>query len=176
MRIALSQLNQKVGDLAGNAARIRAARDRAAALGADLVVCPELSIVGYPPEDLVLRPAFVTAAARTLEELRRESRTVRTAVVVGLPWVHEGSLYNAAALVHDGEVQIRFKRELPNYGVFDEKRVFVPGPLPEPVVLGDVRIGLPICEDIWFPDVMRHLASRGAGLALVPNGSPFEVE
>ena len=176
LTIALAQLNPRVGDLAGNAALIRHARDRAAGLGADLVVCPELSLVGYPPEDLVLRPAFVEQAARIVRELVDESRTARTGLVVGLPWAEGGSLHNAAALVHDGQLEVRYKHELPNYGVFDEKRVFVAGPLPEPVTFRGVRIGLPICEDIWFPRVMHHLASRGAELALVPNGSPFEVE
>jgi NAD+ synthase len=176
LTIALAQLNPKVGDLAGNATLIRRARDRATELKADLVVCPELSLVGYPPEDLVLRPAFVEAAARLLGELARESAASSTALIVGLPWVEDGRLHNAAALVCGGHAELRFKRELPNYGVFDEKRVFAPGPMPDPVEFRGVRIGLPICEDVWFPDVPRHLASRGAEILLVPNGSPFEVD
>jgi NAD+ synthase len=175
LTIALAQLNPKVGDLPGNGALIRRARDAAAELGADLLVCPELSLVGYPPEDLVLRPSFVRAAAHLLDDLVRESRTVTPALVVGLPWADEGGLYNAAALVADGRVEIRRKYELPNYGVFDEKRVFTPGPLPEPVEFRGLRLGLPICEDIWFPAVARHLADRGASALLVPNGSPFDA-
>jgi len=175
LTIALAQLNPKVGDLPGNLALIRRARDSAAALGADLVVCPELSLVGYPPEDLVLRPAFVRAAAAALDELARESPG-RPGLVVGLPWADAGCLYNGVALVTDGRVDVRRKHELPNYGVFDEKRVFAPGPLPEPVGFREYRLGLPICEDVWFPTVTQHLAARGAELLLVPNGSPFEVE
>jgi NAD+ synthase len=175
LSIALAQLNPIVGDIAGNVTRIRRARDEAARLGADLVVCPELSIVGYPPEDLVLRPAFVEAAADALETLVRES-SAGPGLVVGLQWAEDGRLHNAAALVADGRREARLKHELPNYGVFDEKRVFQPGPLPEPVDFRGWRIGLPICEDIWFPTVPRHLASAGAELLLVPNGSPFEAE
>jgi NAD+ synthase len=175
LSIALAQLNPTVGDIAGNAALVRRARDNAAALGADLVVFSELVLVGYPPEDLVLRPALVESAARVLEELERETSADLPGLVVTLPWRHEGHLYNAAALVAEGRTQFRFKHELPNYGVFDEKRVFRPGPLPDPVSFRGVRIGLPICEDIWYPACVAHLAQQGAHLLLVPNGSPFEA-
>ena len=182
LTIALAQANPTVGDVAGNLARVRRLRDEAAALGADLVVCPELVLVGYPPEDLVLRPALVEAAAAALRELERESRAGGPGLVVTLPWRDETAspagppLRNAAALVADGGCELRFKRELPNYGVFDEKRVFSPGPLPAPVTFRGIRLGLPVCEDIWFPEVAGHLAAAGAELLLVPNGSPFEVE
>ena len=176
LTIALAQLNPTVGDLAGNAALIRRARDEAAAYGADLVVCSELAIVGYPPEDLVLRPALVEAAAAVLRDLQRDSERGGPALVVTLPWAADGRVYNAATLVANGRVELRYKHELPNYGVFDEKRVFAPGPLPEPVDFRGVRLGLPICEDIWLPTCPAHLARRGAELLLVPNGSPFEVE
>jgi NAD+ synthase len=176
LSIALAQLNPTVGDVVGNTALVRRARDDAAARGADLVVCPELVLVGYPPEDLVLRPALVDAAAHALGELLDDSRRGGPGLVVTLPWKVDGCLYNTAALVADGRVELRFKHELPNYGVFDEKRVFVPGPLPEPVVFRGVRLGLPICEDIWLEATARHLADRGAELLLVPNGSPFEVD
>jgi NAD+ synthase len=175
LNIALAQINPKVGDLSGNAAIIRKTRDAAAAQGADLVVFPELSLVGYPPEDLVLRPAFVDAARDQLNELARQS-TSGPGLIVGLPWAEDGRLYNAVALVAEGRTEIRTKHELPNYGVFDEKRVFAPGPLPEPVDFRAVRIGLPICEDIWFPTVAKHLASRGAQLLVTPNGSPFDAD
>ena len=176
LSIALAQLNPTVGDISGNAARIRHARDEAAAQGADLVVCAELALVGYPPEDLVLRPAFVDAAAAVARQLEDESRTVRTGVVLTLPWRERGRVYNAAALIAGGRTNVRFKHELPNYGVFDEKRVFSAGPLPEPVEFAGVRIGLPICEDVWFAPCASHLANAGAQMLLVPNGSPFEVE
>ena len=174
--IALAQLNPTVGDVGGNAAMIRRVRDEAAAQGADLVVCSELALVGYPPEDLVLRPALVDAAAAVLAELERESRSTTIGLVATLPWRHEGRLYNAAALVAGGRTEFRFKHELPNYGVFDEKRVFAPGPLPDPVDFRGVRIGLPICEDVWSPACAERLVQAGAELLLVPNGSPFEVD
>ena len=145
-------------------------------LGADLVVFSELFLVGYPPEDLVLRPALVQAATATLEELIRESAGGGPGLVITLPWSDNGSLHNAVALVADGHAEVRYKHELPNYGVFDEKRVFGPGPLPEPVDFRGVRLGLPVCEDVWFPTVAEHLAARGAELLIVPNGSPFEVD
>ena len=176
LSIALAQLNPTVGDVAGNAALVRRARDHAATLGADLVVYPELVLVGYPPEDLVLRPALVEAAARVLQELERESAAGQPGLVVTLPWTSSGDVYNAVALIADGRTELRFKHELPNYGVFDEKRVFRPGPLPEPVTFRGVRIGIPICEDIWYAACVTHLAQQGAQLLLVPNGSPFEVE
>jgi NAD+ synthase len=132
--------------------------------------------VGYPPEDLVLRPALVEAAARVLGQLTAESANGGPGLVVTLPWQAPNGLHNAVALVADGQATLRFKRELPNYGVFDEKRVFVAGPLPEPVEFRGTRLGLPICEDVWFPEVAAHLAERGAELLLVPNGSPFEVD
>jgi NAD+ synthase len=175
--IALAQLNPTVGDLAGNAALVRSARDEARGRGADLVVCSELVLSGYPPEDLVLRPAFVERAAALLRELERESAAPGTpGVVVTLPWREGDRVFNAAALVADGRAHLRFKCELPNYGVFDEKRVFAAGPLPQPITFRGVRLGVPICEDIWLPTVAAHLARAGAQILLVPNGSPFEVD
>jgi NAD+ synthase len=175
-RIALAQSNPTVGDVSGNAALVRRARAEAARAGADLVVFSELVLVGYPPEDLVLRPALVEAAAAILRELERESAGGGPGLVVTLPWAADGRVHNAVALVADGRSELRFKHELPNYGVFDEKRVFAPGPLPEPVAFRGIRLGLPICEDIWYADCAAHLARAGAQLLLVPNGSPFEVE
>jgi len=177
LTIAFSQLNPTVGDVAGNAALVRRARDEAAAQGADLVVFSELVLVGYPPEDLVLRPALVEAAAAALHDLERESAAPGSpGIVVTLPWKQNGRVHNAVALVTNGTSQLRFKHELPNYGVFDEKRVFEPGPLPEPVTFRDARLGLPVCEDIWFDHVTTQLAKCGVQLMLVPNGSPFEVD
>ena len=177
LTIAFAQLNPTVGDVAGNAALVRRARDEAAAQGADLVVFSELVLVGYPPEDLVLRPALVEAAAAALRDLERESAAPGApGLVVTLPWTEKGRVHNAVALVADGHTELRFKHELPNYGVFDEKRVFEPGPLPEPVTFRHARLGLPICEDIWLDHVTTHLAGRGVQLMLVPNGSPFEVD
>jgi NAD+ synthase len=176
LSIALAQLNPTVGDVSGNLARAREARDTVAALGADLVVFSELFLVGYPPEDLVLRPALVDAARRALDGLIEDSRQGGPGLVITLPWHEQGHTYNAVALVADGQVEHRFKHELPNYGVFDEKRVFTAGPLPEPVSFRGITLGLPVCEDIWFPTVAAHLKQRGAEILLVPNGSPFEVD
>jgi len=176
LAIALAQCNPVVGDVSGNLGIVREARARGASMGADLVVFSELVLVGYPPEDLVLRPALVQTAREAFNELERESAAGRPGIVVTLPWLADGHLYNAVALIADGASQVRFKHELPNYGVFDEKRVFTPGPLPEPVDFRGIRIGLPICEDVWFAACANHLSARGAQLLLVPNGSPFEVE
>lgn len=174
-RLALAQSNPTVGDVAGNAARIREARRRAGEAGADLVMFPELFLCGYPPEDLVLKPAFQDACRRACENLARETADGGPAVLLGLPWVEGGKLYNAYALLDGGVVQaLRFKVALPDYGVFDEARVFTAGPLPGPVPFrGIVRLGLPICEDIWSEDVAECLAETGAEILLSPNGSPF---
>lgn len=176
LSIACAQVNPTVGDVRGNLTIVRRARDEAAALGTDLVVLPELVLVGYPPEDLVLRPALVEATSAALLELQRESSQGLPGLIVTLPWAADGHVYNAVALVADGRVELRFKHELPNYGVFDEKRIFAAGPLPTPVYFRGHAIGLPVCEDIWKPDVVAHLAHAGAELLMVPNGSPFEVE
>src|SRR5262245_4998130 len=173
LNIALAQLNPTVGDVAGNAEKVRRARDQAAAQGADLVAFPELFIAGYPPEDLVLKPAFQAACRTAVEALARESKS-GPALLVGTPWVEGGKLYNAYVLLSGGVIEaVRFKVDLPNYGVFDEKRVFTPGPTPGPILIKGVRIGIPICEDIWGPEVVECLSETGGEILLVPNGSPY---
>jgi NAD+ synthase len=173
LTIALAQLNPSVGDIDANLARIRRVRGEAAAAGADLVVLPELAIIGYPPEDLVLRPSVVDACHGAVDCLLRESGS-GPALIATTPWKEHGNVYNAAILIDRGVATARFKCDLPNYGVFDEKRVFAPGPIPAPVNFRGVPIGVPICEDIWTPAITAHLARAGAELFLVPNGSPFE--
>ncbi len=174
LAITLAQLNPIVGDVSGNAEKVRAARRRASADGADLVIFPELFIAGYSPEDLVLKPAFQAACRAAVESLARETADGGPALILGTPWVEDGKLYNAVALLDGGFIAaLRFKVDLPNYGVFDEKRVFAPGPMPGPVNFRGVRLGIPICEDIWREEVVECLAETGSELLLVPNGSPY---
>jgi len=174
LRIALAQLNPIVGDLAGNEQKLIDARARAAAEGADLIVFPELFYTGYPPEDLVLKPAFHTASRTRVEALAARLGP-GPAVLVGTVWPENGAIYNAVALLDGGTVAaVRFKVDLPNYGVFDEKRVFTAGELPGPIDFHGVRLGVPICEDIWKDEVTECLAECGAEILIVPNGSPFD--
>jgi NAD+ synthase len=172
--LALAQINCVVGAIDANRDKARAARREAAAFGADLIMFSELFLAGYPPEDLVLRPAFQDACRTALEELARDTADGGPAVLMGLPWMQDGACHNAYALLDAGRiVAVRFKVDLPNYGVFDEKRVFEPGPSPGPVAFRGVRLGLPICEDIWGPDIVESLSETGAEILLSPNGSPY---
>jgi len=182
LKIASAQINPVVGDIDGNTDKIRAARAEAAKQGADLVVCPELCVLGYPPEDLVLKPAAVDDAMAAARSLAAETSDGGPALIVGCPWTDEDTasepgrrkVYNAVLVLDGGEVRAwRAKRELPNYGVFDEKRVFAPGPIPTPVEWRGVSLGLPICEDIWFDSVPQALAEAGAELLVCINASPW---
>ena len=174
LAIALAQLNAVVGGLDANADAILTAR--AAAPTADLLVTPELSVIGYPPEDLVLKPALVAAAMARVERLAAATADGGPALLVGAPFAENGLLHNAMFLLDGGKIAgITRKHDLPNYGTFDEKRVFAAGPMPGPLAFRGARLGVPICEDIWTPDVTECLVETGADLLIVPNGSPFET-
>ncbi len=183
LKIALAQINPTVGDIDGNLALIRRRRAEAAALGAELVVTTELSVTGYPPEDLVLKPAFLERTRRGVTALAEDTGDGGPGLIVGAPWLEAGEagaplrqhVTNAVLLLDGGEIKARRdKRALPNYGVFDEVRVFKAGPPPGPVDFRGVRLGLPVCEDLWTPEVPECLVESGAEILIVPNGSPYE--
>jgi len=174
MRIALAQLNPTVGDLVGNARRAADAHARAKSLGADIIVFPELFLNGYPPEDLVLKPAFQDATRAELERLAVQCAD-GPALLIGTIWREGDKVFNAVALLDRGRIEaVTLKHDLPNYGVFDEKRVFASGPMPGPLNVRGVRIGIPICEDIWAAEVVETLEETGAEILISPNGSPFD--
>ena len=175
LNIAMAQLNQRVGDLAGNAGKML--EWRAKATDADLIVFPEQQLIGYPAEDLVLKPAFAARAAVELAKLAEATADGGPAMLVGSIFLDDGALYNGIALLDGGQIAaVRYKHELPNYGTFDEKRIFASGPLPEPMLFKGVRIGVPICEDGWLAPVSLHLKERGAELLISTNGSPYEID
>src|SRR5690242_14786303 len=175
LRIAFAQMNQRVGDLEGNAKAMLEMRRKAA--GADLLLCPELQLVGYPPEDLVLKPEFVRRVHECTDQLVQATIEPGPAILIGTI-VHDGGQnFNTMLLADGGRVIGRtFKHELPNYGTFDEKRIFTPGPLPDPIIWRGMKLGVPVCEDMWLEPVCAHLAELGAELFVVPHGSPFELD
>ena len=176
-KLALAQLNAVVGDLDGNLKKAREARARAAEAGADLIAFTELFLTGYPIEDLVLKPALQNAAREACEALARDTADGGPAILVGLPWGDPPFVYNAVALLDGGRIaEVRYKNNLPNYGVFDEKRVFAPGPMPAPIDFRGIRLGVPVCEDIWSEEVCEALKQAGAELLIVPNGSPYWID
>ena len=157
-----------MGDIAGNLGRARAARAKVP--DADVILFSELFITGYPPEDLVLKGALQDDVREAIDTLAADTVS-GPAILIGAPWKEEGKLYNAMLLLDGGKVAGRtFKHDLPNYGVFDEKRVFAAGPLPGPLNVRGVRVGVPVCEDIWTEDVTECLCETGAEILAVPNG------
>ena len=174
LAIAAIQANPVLGAIEANAARARDLIAEAHAAGADLAVFSELFLIGYPPEDLALKPAAVRDCVRALEKLARDTAGLCPALITGM-WPSGGPRpHNAFALIADGEVKnVTFKVDLPNYGVSDEKRVFQPGPAPKVFDFRGVRLGVPVCEDIWGPVPCAALKAKGAELLITPNGSPF---
>ena len=176
LRIAVAQLNPTVGDVAGNLVKAREARAEAARHGADLVLYTELFVCGYPPEDLVLKPAFLAACECAVKEFAAETADGGPGIIIGTPLKRKSGTHNSVIVADAGKIIAeRFKVDLPNYGEFDEKRVFQAGPdMPGPVNFRGVRLGIPICEDIWGDlGVCETLAESGAEILLVPNGSPY---
>ena len=173
LRLLIAQMNPTVGDIRGNAAKIMEFYEKAD--GADIVVCPELSLIGYPPEDLVLMPSFRAEAMRMVKELA--AKTAKgPALVVGSVWEENGGIFNAALLLDGGAVaHVQPKTMLPNYGVFDEKRLFVAGETQKAFTWRGMKLGLLVCEDIWHSKLAKNLAQQGAELLIVINASPFEA-
>ena len=185
LKIALAQLNPTMGDIAGNLALLRKARAEAAALGADLVIATEMVITGYPTEDLVLKPMFLEAAETAVRALAEDTADGGPGMIIGGPWRPDpsarpplfGKVFNTAYVLDGGKIAThRAKYDLPNYGVFDEKRVFGAGPLPGPVNFRGVRLGVMVCEDMWKPEVSECLEESGAEILVVLNGSPYEMD
>ncbi len=175
LTITMAQLTQSVGDLRGNADAMIAAHGTKP--DSDLIVFPELQLIGYPPEDLVLKPAVWERAEAELNRLAAATAGPGPAMLVGSIFREDGKLYNGIALLDGGHIrEIRYKVELPNYGTFDEKRLFTSGPMPDPIEYKGCRIGLPICEDVWFPEVCQHLKEQGTDLFIAVHGSPYEIE
>lgn len=172
-RVTLAQANPVMGDIAGNAAKAKAAWDEGKAAGAQLVALPEMFILGYNPQDLVQKPAVQAAALKQIEALAVECAD-GPALAIGGPYAEGDKLYNAYFVLKGGKIASKqLKHHLPNYNVFDEVRVFDSGPLGGPYTVGNTRIGSPICEDAWYEDVAETLEESGAEFLLVPNGSPY---
>ncbi len=172
-RLTMAQLNPVVGDLGGNRAKALAAHRAGREAGADFVALPEMFLVGYQPQDLVLKPAFTAHAMAEVRGLAQDCAD-GPPLGIGLPWAEDGHLYNVYAILSGGRVAgIARKHHLPNYNVFDEPRLYTSGPISGPFAIGPLRMGTPICEDAWYDDVTEAMAESGAELLLVPNGSPY---
>jgi NAD+ synthase len=176
LNISIMQMNPVVGDIRANQQKIREFRQQARNQGSDIIVFTEFCIGGYPPEDLVRKPAFEKMARRAIDELASDTADGGPAMVVGGPRLEDGKLFNSLFLLDGGEIAaIRDKYQLPNYGVFDEKRVFDSGTPQGPVTFRGVSLGLMVCEDLWIKDVSGRLYESGADILIAPHGSPFEA-
>ena len=176
LRVVMAQLNLRVGDVHGNVERvIEAAANARDQFKADLIVFPELTLCGYPPEDLLLRSSMQRRIEQALQRLRDEVRGIY--MVVGYPWLEDEQRFNACAVIADGELLGRyFKQKLPNYRVFDEKRYFIAGNQPCVIEIKGVPVALTICEDIWYAEPVRQAREAGARLMLSLNASPFHLD
>lgn len=176
LTITMAQLNPTVGDIVGNIKKIQAVYEKHK-IQADVIVFTEMVVSGYPTDDLVLKPFFIDHVMRSVEQLAMTIDGLGAGLLISAPWRDNGKVYNAALLLHDGKIVAkRFKHNLPNYGVFDEVRVFAAGDLPMPIEFKGARLGVLTCEDMWFPEVTAHLKKHEAEILLVPNGSPYEVD
>lgn len=174
LTLTLAPLNPIVGNLSYNQNKVLRTWKQASET-TDLVIFPELILCGYPPEDLILKPLFLKKVRETVETITQESKQFQAAALIGCPWVINEQTYNVVHLIEHGQIKATVcKHHLPNYGVFDEKRIFTPGPLPLPVEFRGHKLGLMICEDMWFPDVATHLKNHGANILIAPHASPFE--
>lgn len=178
LRIAVAQLNPVVGDIAGNLQKARKARAEAAKQKADLIVFPELFISGYPPEDLVLLSSFVTSCEKAIDELMNDTADHGPGIIIGTPLLRDGHVFNSAVILDKGQlIAERYKVDLPNYGEFDEKRIFTAGEIAGPVNFRGVRLGLCICEDIWGDlGIVETLEETGAEIIIVANASPYHSD
>src|SRR5579864_2828101 len=176
LRIIAAQLNLTVGDIAGNLLKlIHAAKTARDTLSGDVIVFPELSLTGYPPEDLLLRKSFIDEANDALNTFKSEVEGIYC--VVGHPHVNSQGLHNSCSVIYNNTIVGRYaKQHLPNYGVFDECRYFVPGNSTCVVPINGIPVGIVICEDVWFPGPAQQVANQGARLILAPNASPFEID
>ncbi|KQN72292.1 NAD+ synthase [Devosia sp. Leaf64] len=174
LRIALAQLNPKVGDLPGNLALARKALADAVSAKADILMLSELFLTGYFPDDLLFKPQFLADAKAAAEALIADTAGTDVTLILPTIWQENSALHNAVLVAENGAITAkRYKRELPNNDVFYEKRYFTAGPLPHPVTIKGVSVGIPICEDIWHPWACEHLVREGAEILLCPNGSPY---
>jgi len=175
LHLTLAQINPIVGDLTYNLNKIRHVRDNAPE-NTDLIIYPETITTGYPPDDLVLKPFFMFKVEELIQTLVEESKTHPAHLLVSTPLREDGKLYNASLLIGGGEIKTTiYKNNLPNYGVFDEARVFTSGPLPEPCEFKGYKLGFLICEDMWTPAAAKNLKDKGAEILISPNGSPYEI-
>lgn len=176
LKLALAQLNVTVGDFEGNATRIIAAAKEAVKQGAELVLTPEMALTGYPPEDLVLMAAFRDACAKALARIAAETKDLGCGIILGTLWYEDELTYNASVLVEAGKTELlRCKHSLPNYGVFDEKRIFAQGAEPTIVDWRGHKLGILICEEVWKPELPAMLGKQGAEILLVQNASPYYI-